>query len=1092
MTQVPNSKPSLEQGDAVAFPASFAQQRLWFLDYLEPGVSSYNLPVALRLRGHLNTNALAESLNEILRRHDALRTRFPVRDGVPVQVVIPPRPIDLLPTDLADIPPDQRENEASRLASLEAARPFDLAEGPLLRAKLFRLQDQDHVLVVTMHHIVSDGWSVDVFLRELGVLYDAFRNGEGSPLPELPIQYADYAIWQRQGFQGEALARELSYWREQLSGIPTQLDLPTDRPRPAVPSFRGAVEGVKFSGALLDELNAISRAQGATLFMTLLAAFQTLLARYTGQDDIWIGSPIAGRTQIETEGLIGFFVNTLVLRSDLSGDPTFRELLGRIREVAIDAYAHQEVPFEKLVEELQPVRSLSVTPLFQVMFSLQNAGKEIEIPGLTVNGVRISREAAHFDLSLSAAAKSDGLSCTLEYRRELFDASTVRRMLKHLEMLLEGIAADPDRRLSQLPLLTPSERHQVLVEWNQTETEYPREKAVHHLMAEQAERTPERVAVEFEGRPLTYGELHRRSNQLASYLRGLGVGPDVPVGLCLERSLDTLVALFGILKAGGAYLPLDPTYPAERLAFMLEDSGAALLLTRRGLAAPPEDASTRTVFLEECSEAIAGESEESVDSGTSPNSLAYIIYTSGSTGVPKGVEIEHSSLTNYVSFAVERFRLRPGDRVLQFASLSFDTAAEEVFSTLTAGATLVLRSEDMIGTAETFLARCREWNLTVLDLPTAYWHELVEAASAERLELPPSLRMMIVGGERALPERFLQWQKLANGRVEFLNGYGPTEATIAATFWNGAAEGEGLLSTVPVGRPINNVRAYVLDGTGEPVPTGFVGELYIGGVGLARGYRKRPELTRARFLPDRFTGDGRLYRTGDRVRYRPDGVLEYLGRIDGQVKVRGFRVELGEVEAALGRIPGVREAAVRAREAAPGETRLTGYIVRDPITPLTLSQLRRMLSETLPSHMIPSFFVSLEKLPRTAGGKVDLTRLPLPDMNRPDVDSAYEAPRTPAEHTLVEIWKKVLKIERVGVHDNFFELGGHSLLATQVVSRARDAFRVDLPLRDLFLHPTVAQLALAVAQRQAQEIEPAEMERILAELESSAGEGSSR
>ncbi len=1073
-------------------PLSFAQQRLWFLDQLEPGSSAYNVPIALRLGGPLDIAALEKSLNEILQRHDALRTRFPALKGLPVQMISPSALLPLPEVDLTKVPAPEREGEALRRVAEEAALPFDLAAGPLVRGRRLVLSDDEQILVLTMHHIVSDGWSARILLRELAVLYDAFRNGRGSPLPELPIQYADYALWQRQRLQGETLERELSYWRERLKGKATQLDLPTDRPRPAVASFRGRTETAKFPQTLLEDLKAVSREEGVTLFMTLLAAFQTLLGRCTGQDDIWVGSPIAGRTQIATESLIGFFVNTLVLRGDLSDDPTFRELLGRSREVALGAYAHQELPFEKLVEELQPARSLSVTPLFQVMFSLENTGKEIEFSGLTVKRVRVSRDAAHFDLSLSVAEKTDGLSCFLEYRSELFDASTVRRMLKHLETLLEGIAADPDRRLSQLPLLTASERHEVLVLWNQTETDYPKEKAVHRLFAEQAERTPDAVAVEFKRQRLTYGELNRRSNQLARYLRGMGVGPEVLVGLCLERSLEMLVALFGILKAGGAYLPLDATYPQERLAFMLEDSKAALLLTRRGVAAIPEDPLTRAVFLEECSEAIARESGENLESGTSPSSLAYIIYTSGSTGLPKGVEIEHASLTNYAWFAVNRFRLRSEDRVLQFASLSFDAAAEEIFSTLTAGATLVLRSEDMIESAGTFLARCRERNLTVLDLPTAYWHELVAAASAERFDLPDSLRMMIVGGERALPERFRQWQEMAAGRVQFLNGYGPTEATIAATFWEPASEVDTALETVPIGRPIANARAYVLDGMAQPVPPGFVGELYLGGAGVARGYRGRPDLTHDRFVLDRFTGEGRLYRTGDRVRYRPDGNLEYLGRVDGQVKVRGFRVELGEVEAAMRGVAGVRDAVVRAREDAPGETRLIGYIVWDPVAPITLGELRRRLYENLPSHMVPSLFVSLEKLPRTSSGKLDPTGLPSPDADRPEVDSTYEAPRTPSEETLVEIWKKVLRLDRVGVHDNFFELGGHSLLATQVVSRARDAFRLDLPLRDLFLHPTVAQLALAIAQRQAEGIAPAEMDRILADLEASAGEGSSR
>ena len=587
---------------------------------------------------------------------------------------------------------------------------------------------------------------------------------------------------------------------------------------------------------------------------------------------------------------------------------------------------------------------------------------------------------------------------------------------------------------------------------------------------------------------MTYGELNRRANRVARYLREQGVGPDVLVGIYGDRSPDMIVALLAILKAGGAYLPLDPAYPPERLRFLVEDSGALLVLAYGGAGADAPALPVRTITLDGAGDAIDPKSEDDFESGVAPSNLAYVIYTSGSTGKPKGVEIEHRSIVNYITYTANIFDLRTADRVLQFASLSFDAAVEEIFSTLVRGGTLVLRTEDMIETVRTFLDRCREWRVTVLDLPTSYWHELVAVASEERLELPESVRLMVVGGEQALPERFLQWRKLSGYDVRFLNGYGPTETTVASTFWDaGTSTQPSLAQTVPIGRPIANVQTYVLDAASEPVPIGFVGQLYVGGVGVARGYRNRPDLTRTRFVPDPFTGrGGRLYRTGDLARYRHNGDLEYLGRADGQVKIRGFRIELGEIEAALSEIPGVREAVVRAREDLPGESRLVAYVVADPSAPVSVSELRRVLIGRLPAYMVPTAFVSLERLPRTPTGKVDSAALPPPDAARPELDSGYQEPRTPAEETLAGIWRTVLRLDRIGIHDNFFELGGHSLLATQVISRARDAFRVEVPLRELFLSPTVAGLALAIAQRRAEMVAPADMERILSELEDSS------
>ena len=1070
-----------ERGTA---PLSFAQQRLYFLDRLKPGSAAYNVVRAIRIRGVLDVPALERALGELLRRHESLRARFR-EDGARILAEIAPAlPFSLSVIEIRPVAGGKGETEALELAEEEAGRPFDLALGPLFRAKLLRFDAQDHIVVLTMHHIASDAWSVGLVFRELSALYGAFSAGQPSPLPELPIQYGDFAQWQKGWFAGEVLEQQLSYWREQLTGDPATLRLPTDHPRPTLPGSRGTVTSVHFSQELTEALQELSRRESVTLFMTLLAAFEALLSRYTGQEDIVVGIPIANRGRPEIEGLIGFFANTLALRSDLSGNPTFREVLGRVREVALGAYAHQDLPFEKLVEELRPERSLGRNPLFQVMMSFQSAAPgPPALRGLTLDLVPVETKTSKFDLALGVEEKEGSLSCRCEYSIDLFEDTTIQRMLGHFRNLLEGIVADPDRRLSAFDLMSDSERHQVLVEWNQTETEYPRDKTVHGLFEEQAQKAPQSVAVELEGKRLTYGQLNERANRLARYLRKRGVGPEVLVGLCVERSLEMVVGLLGILKAGGAYLPLDPAYPGERLRFMLEDAGAQLVLTQQRLASSVP-ASAQRVQLDADWAQIARESGENPASQTSPENLAYVIYTSGSTGKPKGVEIEHGSIANHIRCAADRFGLHPGERALQFASLSFDVATQEILATLSGGATLVLRSEGMIDTVATFLARCREWKLTVLHLPTSYWHELVAVSAAEGLRLPESVRLMIVGGEKALPERFAQWHEIAGKRVQFFNAYGPTEATVAATLWEaGPDAAEAASSRVPIGQPISNLRTYVLDGRLRPVPIGVAGELHIGGAGLARGYRNRPDLTAERFIPDPYRGGNeRLYRTGDQVRFRPDGILEYLGRVDRQVKVRGFRVEPGEIESALLGIRGVREAVVRAHEDVAGEVRLVAYLVPDSSGP-SVSDLRRLLKLALPAHMVPASFVLLDALPKTPSGKLDPSALPAPEFVHPEVGNPYRGPRTPAEETLTEIWMKVLRVERVGVEDNFFELGGHSLLATQVISRIRSAFHVELPLRDLFVNPTIAGLALAIARKQAERVAPDEIERLLAELE---------
>ncbi|MFN2513804.1 MAG: amino acid adenylation domain-containing protein [Pyrinomonadaceae bacterium] len=913
------------------FPLSFAQQRLWFLDQLEPGSSFYNVAQAFRISGALNLSALQKSFETIVTRHESLRTTFMTADGSPVQVVAPTLKMALPVTDLSELPEAEREAESRRLSTEEARLPFDLERGPLIRASLLRLQALEHVLLLNMHHIISDGWSTGVFVRELTALYEAFSKGQPSPLPELTIQYADFAVWQRDWLSGEVLEQQLSYWKGQLTGAPAVLDLPTDRLRPAVQSYRGAHQSMILSRELTDSLKELSQREGATLFMTLLAAFQTLLMRYTSQEDIVIGSPIAGRTRAETENLIGFFINTLVLRTDLTGDPTFRELLGRVRELTFAAYDHQDVPFEKLVEELQPERSLSRNPLFQVMFTLLNApGKNLELPGLTLRPLPADSGTTQFDIALAMFDGEEGLRGAFGYSTDLFDASTMTRMVSHFHTLLEGIVANPDQHLSALPILTEAERQQLLVEWNDTQADYPKGQCIHDLFEIQAKHTPDAVAVVFEGEQLTYGELNRRANLLGNHLQKLGVGPEVRVGIMMERSLEMLVGLLGVLKAGGAYVPLDPAYPEERLSFMMNDAEVPVLLTQARLAPslPPHGAVV--IRLDADWAMIAGGSAENPISGAEAENLAYVIYTSGSTGEPKGVMIPHRALVSHCTAAANHYALQSNDRILQFASISFDVAAEEIFPYWLIGAAVVIRPDEVAASIKDFVRFVEKEELSVIDLPAAFWHQWVSELNGTAPSLPASLRLVIVGNEKVLPERLATWQKTMGLGVRWINAYGPTEATITTTTYEPMGCREvNTGSSVPIGRPLANKQVYILDRYLQPVPIGVPGELYIGGDTLARGYLNRPNLTAERFIPHPFSTElgARVYKTGDVARYLEDGNIEFLGRSDYQVKVRGFRIELGEIEAILAKHTGVHEAVVVTREEDSGDQRLVAYVV---------------------------------------------------------------------------------------------------------------------------------------------------------------------
>jgi aspartate racemase len=1048
-------------------PLSFAQQRLWFLHQLEPGSPVYNIPTALHLSGPLDVRALEQSLNETVRRHESLRTTFSSVNGSPVQVIAPKLVLELPIVDLSGLSKAEQDAKAERLANEEIQRPFDLEQGPMLRATLLRLEQEEHEFILTMHHIVSDGWSKGVLLRELSALYGAFCNGASSPLPDLPVQYADFAVWQREWMQGEVLEAQLGYWKVQLEGMPPALELPTDRPRPAVQTLRGARRSLTLSQSLTEGLKALSQHEGTTLFMTLLAAFKVLLYRYTGRENIAVGAPIANRTRAEVENLIGFFVNTLVMRTSLVGDPSFRELLGRVREVALEAYANQDLPFEMLVEEVQPERDLSRTPLFQVVFALQNVpAQNLELPALSVEPLETKSKTAKFDLSLLMIEEKGELRGTLEYSTDLFDAATIERMIGHFQTLLEGVLADPDQLISTLPMLTEAERRQVLVEWNDTQTHYPKHMSIHELFEDQAAHRADAVAVVFEDQKLTYGQLNSRANQLAHYLLSLGVGPEKLVGICMERSLEAIVGILGTLKSGGAFLPLDPKYPPERLAFMLEDAQASVLLTQERLMERLPKCRSQIICLDSDWGLMADHSQGNPASGARPDNLAYVIYTSGSSGQPKGVEIEHTSLVNLITWHQNVFHVTATDRATQLAGPAFDASVWEIWPYLTAGATIYVPLEDTLLSP----ARLVEWlaanEITITFLPTP----LAESVLVEEWPADLALRILLTGGDRLrhAPRRKLPFV--------LVNNYGPTENTVVST-WTHVTEGDHS-SPPPIGRPVFNTQIYVLDAHRQPAPIGVPGELYVGGAGLARGYLNRADLTADRFIPNPFSQKpgARLYKTGDLARLLPDGNIEFLGRFDNQVKIRGFRIELGEIEAVLGRHAAVRECVVVAREDRPGEKRLVAYVVPNKDRDAKTRELRSFLKRELPEVMVPSAFVALNDLPLTPNGKIDRRVLPKPEQARPNFDETFEPPREGLERRLAAIWEQVLGVQPIGVRDNFFELGGHSLLAVRLIAQIEEMTDQNLPLATLFQAPTIEQLAHILGQ----EVESASQSSVVA------------
>ncbi|MHC5767665.1 MAG: amino acid adenylation domain-containing protein [Nostoc sp.] len=1036
-------------------PLSFGQQGLWFINQLTPDSPTYNIPIVISLKGCINLAILQDSLNEIIRRHEVLRTSFTVVDGQPVQVINQAPPLILAVEDLRSLPEEEHLQEAQRLATEFAQQPFDLSAQSLLRAKILQLSEKNYHLIITLHHIIADGWSIGILIKEIAVLYETLSTGKLPALPELPIQYRDFVNWQRKWLDFERIQSLLTYWKQKLQGELPVLNLPTDRPRRSFASdrqtFKGAQGKLVLSQTLTKKLKNLSRHSGVTLFMTLLTAFKTLLYRYTGQTDIVVGSPLASRNRAEVESLIGFFVNVLVLRTDLSGDLSFQELLAQVKSTALEAYIHQDLPFEKLVEEIQPNRDLSYNPLFQVMFVLQN----VPISNPRLSDVSVTCQEGYngtskFDLTLFMEDDEQGLVATCEYNTDLFNADTIARMLLHFQTLLESIVSNPEQRISDLQLLTPSEVQQLLVDWNNTETNYPQDKCIHQLFEAQVEKTPSNIAVIFENQKLTYQELNDQANQLAHYLQKLEVKPEVIVGVCMKRSPEMLIALLAILKAGGAYLPLDPAYPQERLSFMVEDSQTKVLLTQSHLVELFAKSNVHIVCIDRDSQLLSQHSRENLLSEVKSNNLAYVIYTSGSTGVPKGVAIAHQSCVAFLTWSRELFTDDDLAGVLASTSICFDLSVFELFVPLSWGGRVIL-----VENALHLPSLVAEVSL-VNTVPSII-SELLQVDG-----LLPSVRTVNLAGE-PLQNQLVQ-QIYQNDRIQkVFNLYGPSEDTTYSTFTQ-VNKGD---SNVTIGRPIANTQIYLLDTKLQPVPIGVPGEIYIGGAGLARGYLNRPELTKERFISNPLNNklESWLYKTGDLARYLPDGNLEYLGRIDHQVKIRGFRIELGEIENALLKHPAVQKIVVLAREDKPRVQQLVAYIVLFPDQMLTTSELRSYLKELLPAYMVPGVFIFLDTLPLLPNGKVNRRALPLPEDLRPALTTTYQVPQSEMEQQIAKLWQEVLHLERVGIHDNFFDLGGHSLLMIQVNHKLQVNLQRNISVVEMFQNPTIYSLAQYLSQQ---------------------------
>lgn len=1031
-----------------SLPISFSQQRLWFLDQFEPGSPVYNISSGMRLSGVLDVAALESALSSVIRRHETLRTSIVTENGEPAAIVHEVDAWTLPVTDLQGLSQAERDSTVRKIAAEESMRSFSLSKGPLIRNRLLVIGPQEHVLIVVVHHIVADGWSLGILVKEIAEFYSASVTGKDVNLTELEVQYTDYAHWQRRWLEGPVLEAQEDYWKTNLKEPLPVLEMPLDRPRPALQTFNGDMVTTALPKPLIDQLQQLARQEKSTLFIVLLAALAALLARYSGQEDVIVGSSSSGRGRTEIEELIGFFINNLVMRTDLSGNPSFRELVSRVREVALGAYANQDVPFERLVEIVPTQRSLSHSPIFQVMFNFQSyPNTDLRLPGLFLSPLKMPIAATRYDLNLDAHEINDGLALFLNYNTDLFDKETVERLLSHFANFLEAAVEDPEVRLSDVRLLSEDEERVLLHDRNDTVENFA-DGVLVTLLEAQAVTNPQAVAAEFEAARLSYEQLNCRANQVACRLQELGVGPGILVGICVRRSLDMLIGLLGILKSGGAYVPLDPGYPADRLAFMIEDSGLSVLVTEQECCDLLPDGAQHRVVLDSHARELAGLPTRNLDIDIQPSDLAYVIYTSGSTGKPKGVQIPHRALINFLHSMAREPGLGADDRLLAVTTISFDISGLELYLPLLRGARVVLASRDDCVDGSRLRSLIKQSGATVMQATPATWRLLLESGWSDGAGIK-----LLCGGE-ALP-RDLADKLLATG-AEVWNLYGPTETTIWSTIWRVVADG-----IIAIGRPIANTEIYILDQNYNLVPPGVAGELFIGGQGLANGYLNRPELTAERFLTNPFSEDpeARMYRTGDLARYRGDGTIECLGRIDHQVKLHGFRIELGEIEAALASHEQLEQTAVVVREDRPGDRRLVAYLVATGENAPDHGELRRHLQEMLPAYMVPSAFVFLAELPLTPNGKVDRKSLPAPDSERPELESAYVAPKGDLEQSIIGAWQDVLQLEKIGVQDNFFDLGGNSLLIVRLQAKLTEILAQNIPIVELFQKPTVQSLA---------------------------------
>jgi amino acid adenylation domain-containing protein len=1054
-------------------PLSFAQQRLWVLHQLDPANPSYIMPDAVRLEGQLDISALQQGFEEIVRRHDVLRTTFRMTEHGPSQVIAPEQEVsqflDFAVVDVSKLIGDGAEAAIRRLAAKEAVTGFDLSQGPTLRIKVIRLSAEDHFVLFTMHHIASDIWSLNIFAREIATLYDAFAQGKPSPLPELPIQYADFAVWQRELLQGDAYEKQLSYWTTHLKDSPALLELPTDRPRPGIQSFRGSSRSFVLAKDLAKSLLALTRKEDVTLFMALLTVFYILLHRYTRQQDIVVGTPMAGRNQSETEGLIGFFINTLAMRAQLSGDLSFRQLLKSVREVVLGASEHQGFPFEKLVEELQPERSLSYSPIFQVMFALQSVrGGGLQLPGLKLVPVQTDAVVAKFDLTLFMAESDGDINASFEYNTDLFDRTTIDRMIGHFERLLRGVVASPDQRILDLPFLSSEEEEQQISTWNNTARSFPSNSCLHHLFEEQVDRTPDATALRCGSIQLSYTELNQRADALARYLVSQGLPTESLVAVCLPRSPEMVVSLLAVLKAGGAYLPLDLSSPPRRLNAILKEAQPRLLITvSEWRELLPVGTETSVLCLDgewdEHEWSKAGSTVAVVNAPTvSADNLAYVIYTSGSTGQPKGAMITHRGVVNYLSWCQSSYPLDEGSGAVVHSPIGFDLTVTSLYGPLVSGGCVHLLEEDegVEGLAKALDHPGETYSL--VKLTPAHLEMLSRLISVESRV---GTRAMVIGGEALYGNDVKSWQERAP-EVRLINEYGPTETVVGCCVFEVEAHSD-VTSVVPIGRPIANTKLYILNEEMTLLPVGAKGELYIGGEGVGRGYLRKPEATADRYVPDRFSeaGGGRLYRTGDLARYREDGAIEYLGRIDNQVKVRGYRIELGEIEAVLRGFDLIQEAIVIQKGESRESQRLVAYVVPKGDGDLTIDAVRDYLKSELPAYMIPSAIMTIDMLPLTDNGKIDYRELPDWDDETAQVRRSFVAPRNLVELHVAEIWQDVLNVRPIGATDNFFDLGGHSMLGLRVSARIFEEFGYDLPLSAFFEGGTVEHLASLIQNK---------------------------